>query len=66
MSTLNAIRRFGDTDADQHLQFAAMWLNTALNRLTLGIGGEISAMENATTHLENASRVLGFVPVTLR
>lgn len=66
MSTLNAIRRFGDTDAEQHLKFGAMWLSTAINRMHLGIGGEVAAMENATSHLELASRVLGFTPVTLR
>lgn len=65
-STLNAIRRFGDTDAAPYLKQAAMWLATAINRINLGVGGEISCMENATSHLEIASRMLGFTPVTLR
>jgi hypothetical protein len=66
MSLLSQLRHLGDTDAEEHLQRAISWVNTAIERVVTHKGGEEAAMMNASTHLELASRTLGFIPVTLR
>lgn len=64
MSTLNAIRRFKGTDAEEHLQFAVQALNRAKAKIINGGSGTLS-LENAQYHLQHASFALGFSPVTL-
>lgn len=63
MSTLSAIHHYGDTDAEESLQQALKWLNTARDRITWGRDGFIACLENAATHLQIASRTLGHVPM---
>ena len=65
MSILNAMRRFGDTDAEPHLYAALLWVNSACDRIREGKGGEAAAMINATTNLQAAAQVLGFRPASL-
>jgi hypothetical protein len=62
MSVLNAIGRFADTDAEEHLRYALTWLNAAVKQISKDESG-IYSLDIARSHLENASRSLGFVPV---
>jgi hypothetical protein len=66
MSTLNAIRVYGDTDAEEHFQKALDWLNRAINLVKSGVGGEDAHMINATSHLQLAARMLEFDPQVIR
>jgi hypothetical protein len=65
MSTLNAIRRFGDTEAESHLRRALMWINTASRYVREGTGGQEAAMMNAVANLQNAAQMLGHVPMNV-
>lgn len=65
MSTLNAIRRFGDTDAEAHFQRALVWLNLAMKWTREGTGGHQAAMMNAVANLQNAAQILGYQPVVV-
>lgn len=65
MSTLNAIRRFGDTEAEEHFQRALQWLNRATAYLLDGKGGADAAMMNAVAHLQSAAQILGHSPIAV-
>lgn len=63
MNTLNAIRQFGHTDANDHLRNGLKWLNAAMNALRVNPDAYICALLfNAQTHLQVAKMTLGFDP----
>ena len=65
-STLNAIRKFGDTAAEEHFQRGVVWLDRAIAYTLDGSGGEDACMMNAVVHLQTAAQVLGYSPVQVR